>query len=142
MLIGRAEQTLTIRTQQFKAGDMTAKGSGLVVIFAMNVVGYRAAHRNKFRSRADGQKPATWYNEIQHFSQRDACFAPQHTLLFIKGDKAFQISCIEDNTVFVKTTVPVAPSMGKRENRLFKRTEVGQFSTPEYGYYLVRLDDW
>ena len=50
----RAEYPLAIRTQQFELGDMAPECAGAMVILAMYVVGYRAAHRNPSGARHHG----------------------------------------------------------------------------------------
>src|SRR5665213_368010 len=54
----RAEAARAVRAHQLKPHDMTAERAGVVVVLAVDVVGDRAAERDVFRPRSDGEKEA------------------------------------------------------------------------------------
>src|SRR4051812_7192065 len=80
----RACQPFAVRSDQLKAGHVRAKRPGDVMVLAVDVVGNRAADRDKFSTRHDWQEPAFQDNQIENLGQRYARFTAQNALRGVK----------------------------------------------------------
>src|SRR5947209_13979106 len=75
ILVGRTNETLSIRAQQFKTRDVAAERASLVMILAMHIVSDSPTHRDELGTRRNRDKPAVRYNQLKYFCQRNPCFA-------------------------------------------------------------------
>ena len=112
---------------------MAAECAAAVVVFAMYVVGDGAADGYELCAGCYWQKPAAWYEDIEDFGQRDACFAAQEACFLVEGDEALQVCEVEGYAVFVEATIAIATAAGVGEYGLLECREVGQFVLPVDG---------
>ena len=121
---------------------MAAECAAAVVVFAVYIVRDGTADGYEFGARCHRQKPAAWYEDVEDFRQRDACFATQEACFLVEGDEASEVCEVECDAVFVETAIAIAAAIGIGEYGLLVCCEVGQFVLPVDGLYLAVLYFW
>src|SRR6202035_689341 len=71
ILIGGADEALSIRAQQFETGDMATERASPMVILAVNIIGNSPTNRDKFGTRRDRDKPAAGHDQFKYLRQRN-----------------------------------------------------------------------
>jgi hypothetical protein len=87
-----------------------------VVIFAMNVVGDRAPHRDKLGARSHRQKPAARNHDLENIGQGNAGFAAEQAGLLIERDETVEMADIERYAVLVETAIAITAPIGMRQH--------------------------
>src|SRR5260363_92511 len=113
---------------------MPAKRTAHMVIFAMHIVGERAAERDILRARRDREKPAARHAERQNLLQSEARFGDQEALFPIRSDKTVQRAHVQRMIGCGQATIAVTSAIAKRQRRTVRvhnrRERMRQIATP------------
>jgi hypothetical protein len=85
-----------------------------MVVFAVDIIGNRAADGYKFRSRSDWQKPSVRDNQPQYFIQADSRLAAEQPSLHIKLQNVIQRPREQQRIFVIETTIAVATAQSIR----------------------------
>src|SRR6267143_450749 len=93
---------------QADLANVSAEGSGTVMVLTMHVVGNGPAHGNEARARRDQQKPSFREKYVDDIGKADATFAAQHASGFVEPEDAVEAAAVDQFAAGVETRVPVA----------------------------------
>src|SRR2546428_7512099 len=119
---------------------MAAKGAAPVMILAMNVIGDGTSSGDELGTGRNGQKPASRHHNSENFGQRDTSLAAQQSRLFVKRDKALQMTDVKRNSPRDEAAITIATSIGVGKDRLFKCRQVWDIAQPIEGLDVSRFD--
>ena len=83
---GRAEAAGAVGADELELGDVAAEGSGVVVVLAVDVVGYGSAEGYVLCAGTDGQEEAAGDGEVEDLGEGDAGFGGEEAGGGVEGD--------------------------------------------------------
>lgn len=86
---------------------MTTEGPGGMMVLAVDVIGDRAAERDKSRARRRRQKPAARKGEGEQRRERKARFCAQDPGRFVEGHETVEASHVDRCAFAVEAGVAV-----------------------------------
>ena len=116
VLGGRAELARAVGADQLELRDVTAEGSGDVVVLAVNVVGDGSAEGHILCSRRDGKKEAARNGEVEDLRQRDAGLGGEQAGLGIEGDQAVHARGHQQVAALEQADIAIAASHADRQH--------------------------
>src|SRR5207248_3432043 len=96
------------RAAELELGDMAAKGSGGVMILAVDVVGYCTAQGYIFCGGGYGEEEATGDGKVEDLREGDAGFGGEKVGFGIEVDEAVDAGGEQEVAVFEEADVAVA----------------------------------
>ena len=96
---------------------MATKGSGAVVVLAVNVVSDRAAESHKFSSWSNWKKPSLRNEHLKNSRQAHAALRFQDPSCRIEAQEVVEREGVDDRVAVVEAAIAVAPAKSVREDR-------------------------
>jgi len=87
--------------------NVRAKASRAMMIFAVNVIGYRPADSNKTSSRRNGKEPAFRKKHIDDFREANSTFAAHHPTRFVEAKNAVQPAAVNQLATIIEARVAI-----------------------------------
>lgn len=105
---GGADHPGAVGADELELGDVATKGSGGVVVFAVDVVGYCSAEGYIFCAGRDGKEEASGNGEVEDLREGDAGFGSEEAGLGVEVDEAIHCGGDEEVAVLEEADVAVA----------------------------------
>src|SRR5438477_4751140 len=134
VFVGGTEQAGAVGAAELELGDVAAEGSGGVVVFAVDVVGYCSTEGYIFCSGGDGEEEAAGHGEVEDLREGDAGFGGEEAGLGIEVDEAVHSGREQEVAVFEEADVAVAAAHADGESAVVQASgDGGKVALPVEG---------
>ena len=106
--VGGAEAAGAVGADELKGGDVAGEGAGVLVVFAVDVVGDGTAEGDVFGAGGDGEEEAARDGEVEDLGEGDAGLGGEEAGLRVEGDEAVHAGGLEEIAAFEEADVAVA----------------------------------
>lgn len=124
--------------------DVSAKGSGTVMVLAMHVVGDCPAHGDEAGSRCDREKPPLGKKYIDNVAESNTALAADNSRGLVESENPVEAMTLDQVAACVEAGIAITPALAKREQGagLSGTEDLSYLVIPSWFVYLTVLDPW
>jgi len=124
--------------------NVSAKGTGTVMILAVHVVCDCPTHGYEACSRRDREKPSFGEKYVDNIAESDTALAADYPRGFIESENSVEAMTLDQVAACVEARVPVTPAQAKRKQRarLSGVEDLSYLVIPRRFVYLTMLGPW